>query len=368
MSRRSRLTFTLLASVLLHAVVFGLLLRVQPAAPVLRAASPGAVEVELVHPPAEPIAPPVPEPAVQPPARMSAQPSRRAQRQMPPPPHAQPREEVAVPESAPPASAAAQAPEEPARPRSDSLRAEDVPRAAPPLTLLPRNFPGGVPVEEPPSRGRTIRNLPGEAPDPRAVAEYQAEEAKARVEGWVSDTLAEARASRGATTPYFRHLQVTIAQELVDPPPLNMEQFGEKMKRQQVEAVQRFGKTGSPVVAPEKREHRLEQRNRLQAAVEAGRATNMYMVDVTAPVLALAAVVEVWQEPDGKLRELKVIESSGDPTFDAWAVSRLSKALARTGEAPDAGVGIRDEGIRSRWRFEEYLGNPRVRIHLIGVY
>jgi hypothetical protein len=31
-------------------------------------------------------------------------------------------------------------------------------------------------------------------------------------------------------------------------------------------------------------------------------------------------------------------------------------------------VGIHDEGIRTRWRLEEYLGNPRVQIHLIGVY
>ncbi len=245
---------------------------------------------------------------------------------------------------------------------------EDAPRALPPLTLLPRNLPGGVPVEEPPSRGRTIRNLPGEAPDPEALAAYQAEEAKAKVEGWAADTLAVARATRGAVSPYFRQLQGTLAAQLVDPPPLDTKQLGQRMVQEQVDAIQRFGKTGSPVAAPEKREHRLEQRNRLQAAAEAGRATNMYMVDVTSPVLALAAVVEVWQEPDGKLRELKLLESSGDPAFDVWALSRLRNALAGTLSPPDAGVGIHDEGIRSRWRLEEYLGNPRVQIHLIGVY
>lgn len=223
-------------------------------------------------------------------------------------------------------------------------------------------------AEEPPSRGHTVRNRPEELPDPQAVAEYQAEEAKARIEGWAADTLAAARADRGATTPYFRQLQLSFSQQLVDPPPPNAEVIGARMAREQVEAVQRFGKTGSPVVAPEKRDHLLEQRNRLQAAVEAGRAANMYMVDVTAPILALAAVVEVWQEPDGKLRDLKVLKSSGDPTFDAWALSRLRNALASTSAPPDAGVGIHDDGIRSRWRLEEYLGNPRVQIHLIGVY
>jgi TonB family protein len=225
-----------------------------------------------------------------------------------------------------------------------------------------------VPVVEEPPRGRTLRNNPEEAPDPRAVAEYQAEEAKARVEGWAADTLAAARADRGATPPYFRHLQLSFAEQLVDPPPPDAEVVGSRMVREQIEAIQRFGKTGSPVVAPEKRDPRLEQRNRLQAAAEAGRATNMYMADVTAPILALAAVVEVWQEPDGKLRDLKVLKSSGDPTFDAWALSRLRKAFAQTSAPPDAGVGIHDEGIRTRWRLEEYLGNPRVQIHLIGIY
>jgi hypothetical protein len=223
-------------------------------------------------------------------------------------------------------------------------------------------------VEEPPSRGRTITNLPGEAPDPQAVAEYQAEEARARVEGWIADTLATARVDRGATTPYFRQLQLSFSEQLVDPPPPDAAVVGSRMVREQVEAIQRFGKKGSPVAAPEKRDHHLEQRNRLQAAAEAGRAANMYMMDVTAPILALAAVVEVWQEPNGKLRDLKVLTSSGDPTFDSWAVSRLRNAFAKTSTPPDAGVGIHDDGIRSRWRLEEYLGNPRVQIHLIGVY
>jgi len=78
-------------------------------------------------------------------------------------------------------------------------------------------------------------------------------------------------------------------------------------------------------------------------------------------------VVEVWREPDGKLRDLKVLTSSGDPTFDAWALSRLRKAFAQTHSPPDAGVGTHDEGIRTRWRLEEYLGNPRVQSHLIGI-
>lgn len=369
MSRYSRLTLTIVASVLLHAGVFVMLWLAGPA-PAPRAVSSEAVELELVYLPPEPIKQPVPAPEVQPPARTNSQPARKVQRPAQPAPLAQRREEEAATEPRPagPSESIAQRTEKPAGPEKAVPRREDAPRAPPPVSLLPRNLPGGVPVEEPPSRGRTIRNQPGEEPDPEALAAYQAEEAKARVEGWAEDTLAEARAQRGAVSPYLWQLKGAFAEQLVEPPSPDMQVVGKRMVREQIDTIQRFGKTGSPEVAPEKREHRLEQRNRIQAAAEAGRATNMYMVDVTSPVLALAAVVEVWQEPDGKLRDLKVLESSGDPTFDNWALSRLRHALAKTLSPPDAGVGIHDDGIRSRWRLEEYLGNPRVQIHLISVY
>jgi hypothetical protein len=367
-SRYSRLTLTILASVLLHAGVFFVLWWVGPG-PATRLAAPDAVEMELVYLPPQPVAQPAPTPEVRPPARTNSPPARKVQRPAQLPSVVQEKEEKGKPELARPTEQMAQRQEEPVRPEKDVPLREDVPRASPPLTLVPRNLPGGVPVPaEEPSRGRTIRNLPGEAPDPEAMAAYQAEEAKALVDGWAADTLAAARADRGAVPPYFRQLQGAFREQLVDPPPPNAKVVGSRIAREQVDAVQRFGKTGSPVIAPEKREHRLEQRNRLQAAVEAGRATNMYMVDVTSPVLALAAVVEVWQEPDGRLRDLKVLESSGDPTFDNWALSRLRHALAKTFSPPDAGVGIHEDGIRTRWRLEEYLGNPRVQIHLIGVY
>jgi TonB family protein len=367
-SRRSRLLLTLLASVLLHGVALVALSQVWSTDPALRKTPPSTLEMEIVYQPARPIPPPAPEPQVQPTARESAQPPRKVQRQPQPAPMAQTREEPAAPASDSSPEPVAQTREEAAAPGGAIPKAEDAPRAPQRLTLLPKNLPGGMPVEEPPSRGRTVRNLPGEVPDPQAVAEYQAEEAKARVQGWALDTLAAARADRGATTPYFRQLQVAFSDQLVDPPRPDAEVVGSRMAREQVDAIQHYGKSGSAMAESEKRDFRIKQRNRLQAAAEAGRASNMFMVDVTAPVLALAAVVEVWQEPDGKLRNLKVLESSGDPTFDAWALSRLRNAFAKAGSPPDAGVGIHDDGIRSRWRLEEYLGNPRVQIHLIGVY
>jgi hypothetical protein len=215
-----------------------------------------------------------------------------------------------------------------------------------------------------------VRNEPGSAPDPREVAARQAEEARQKVDGWARDSLAEARAVSGAPHPYFAQMQDAFSKTLVNPPKPDLRVLSARMKREQVAAIQRFGKTGSPSAPSGPRDHRLEQRDRFRAAVEAGRAANMYMVDVTEPILALAAVLEVRQERDGTLVDISVVEGSGDPTFDSWAMSQLRDAIARM-DAPDdssAGVGIRDDGIRSRWRLKEYLGNPSVQIHLIGVY
>ncbi|GHG98359.1 hypothetical protein [Comamonas sp. JC664] len=241
------------------------------------------------------------------------------------------------------------------------------PTSKPKLNLEPKGLLGGGPLRAgPPSTGRTLH--PGEGPDAKALLAQEAEVVGKRVNDWAQGAAASARASTGATHPYFARLREGFAQNLVNPPPPDLKVLSSRLKREQVEAIARFGKTGSPVVSGP-RDHRLEQRNRLQAAVEAGRAANMYMVDLTEPVLALAAIVEVWQARDGKLLDLKVLEGSGDPRFDRWAVSQLRDALA-SAEAPEAsgGLGIRDDGMRSRWRLEEYLGNPRVQIRLIGVY
>ncbi|WP_199732680.1 ferrichrome ABC transporter substrate-binding protein [Corallococcus praedator] len=384
MSRRSQLFLLLVVSLLLHAALFAVLSRIPPPA-ARRPAVAKPIEWEVVPPEERP----VPPPPAQRPAPRDETPPRSAERPRPPPPATsekaptQRAERPSKPEEAPAQraerpSTPRQAPEqreewpslpsEPDAPASSPPLAQDVPRASPPPDLVPPGLLGGGLLKGPPSTGRTLRNN-GEAPDPKALAERQAEEARQRVDGWAQDAAATARASGGLVHPYFAKLQKGFAKQLVDPPPLDMKLLASRAKREQVDAIQRFGKTGSPVVS-EPRDLRLETRNRMQAAVEAGRAANMYMVDVTAPVLALAAIVEVRQARDGKLLDLKVLEGSGDPKFDVWAVSQLKEALA-VADPPQQGAqgaGLHDDGMASRWRLEEYLGNPRVQIHLIGVY
>ena len=345
----------LLVSGLLHAALFAWLSQSPPASS-RRRPLPEAIELEIVTRDARPT-PAVPEPRVAP---APAKPSRRAERPRP----ASPTAPVAPP-------VPGTQPEAPALSAEAPPPARDVPLATAPTTpeldLAPRGLLGGGLLRGPPSTGRTLRNVPGEAVDPKALAARQAEEARQRVDGWARDAVATARASGGAVHPYFVKLRKGFEAELVDPPPPDAKVVASRLKREQAEAQARFGRTGSPTV-PGPRDVRLESRNRMQAAVEAGRAANMYMVDVTAPVLALAAIVEVRQARDGKLLDLKVLEGSGDPKFDTWAVSQLREALAQADAPASEGAGIHADGMSSRWRLEEFLGNPRVRIQLIAVY
>ncbi|WP_167510790.1 MULTISPECIES: ferrichrome ABC transporter substrate-binding protein [Corallococcus] len=348
MSRRKQLWLLLGVSGLLHVALLVALSR-SPSARVPPPA-PRAVELEIVTRDARPT-PPAPEEAPRPPRKPSTSTRRK---------DAPKRDE---------APASAEAPGKPApEPLAEApTKSESPPARDVPLQLEPPGLLGGGPLTgEPPSTGRTLRNVPGSEPDPKALAAREAEEARQKVDGWTKDATASARAS-GATPPYFAKLRQGFAERLVDPPPPNKDVVLGRLKREQLEAIERFGRTGTPF-APQARDVRGETSDRLRAAVEAGRAADVYMMDVTAPVLALVAIVEVRQARDGSLIDLQVLEGSGDPKFDRWAVSQLREALASAEAPTGGGVGIREDGMRTRWRLEEYLGNPRVRVHLISIY
>ncbi|QAT88013.1 hypothetical protein EJ065_6484 [Corallococcus coralloides] len=357
MSRRSQLLLLLVVSGLLHAALLFALWR-SPSADVRRHVPSQAVELEIVTRDARPTppVPPVPEREPRPP-RSPARPAERAREKDEALTERERKKDEAP---ATPGSAApeplAEAPSERASPP-----VRDVP-----LQLEPPGLLGGGLLKGPPSTGRTLRNVPGSEPDPKALAAREAEEARQKVDGWAHDATASARAT-GATPPYFAKLRQGFSEKLVNPPPPDTDVLARRLKREQLEAIERFGKTGTPF-APQARDVRRETSDRLRAAVEAGRAANVYMMDVTAPILALVAIVEVRQARDGSLIDLQVLEGSGDPKFDKWAVSHLRDALASAEPPTDGGVGIREDGMRTRWRLEEYLGNPRVRVHLISIY
>ncbi|NOK34870.1 ferrichrome ABC transporter substrate-binding protein [Corallococcus exercitus] len=380
MSRRSQLLLLLGVSVLLHVALLVALSR-SPSGRVRHPEPPRIIEMEVVTRDARP-APSEPEAEPRPPRSPEREPSTSARK----------KDEAPARKAERDASTSAQAKDEALAEREPSTRAKDeAPAEAPaptgsaapaplaeapertsppvrdvPLQLEPPGLLGGGLLKGPPSTGRTLRNVPGSEPDPKALAAREAEEARQRVDGWAKDATASARAS-GATPPYFAKLRQGFAERLVNPPPPDKQVVLGRLKREQLEAIERFGKTGTPF-APKERDVRRETSDRLRAAVEAGRAADMYMVDVTAPILALVAIVEVRQARDGSLLDLQVLEGSGDPKFDTWAVAHLRDALA-SADAPKAdGVGIREDGMRTRWRLEEYLGNPRVRIHLISIY
>lgn len=357
MSRRSQLFLLLGVSVLLHVALLVALSR-SPSAHVQHREPPRAIEMEIVTrdarpaPPAPAEAPPAPRPPARQPEPREAAKSPRKKDEAP--------EHLATRE---------QEKDEAPAPAAETPKLQDAPiaSAAPSLKLDPPGLLGGGLLKgELPSTGRTIRNVPGSEPDPKELLARQGEEARQRVDGWAKDAAASSRAE-GATTPYFAKLRQGFAGRLVNPPPPDTGVLARRLKREQLEAIERFGKTGTPF-APQARDVRRETSDRMRAAVEAGRAADVYMMDVTTPVLALVAIVEVRQARDGSLIDLQVLEGSGDPKFDDWAVAHLRDALASAEAPPEGSVGIREDGMRTRWRLEEYLGNPRVRVHLISIY
>ncbi|WP_223637884.1 ferrichrome ABC transporter substrate-binding protein [Corallococcus sp. EGB] len=355
MSRRSQLLLLLGVSGLLHVALLVALSR-SPSDRVRHREPPQAIEMEIVTrdarpaPPASKEEPPAPRPPVHRPEPHDRATSARKKDEAPAPVAAREQEKDEAP-----------------GPVADAPKVQDAPVAsAPSLKLDPPGLLGGGLLKGPPSTGRTIRNVPGSEPDPKELLARQGEEARQRVDGWARDATASARAT-GATPPYFAKLRQGFANRLVNPPSPNTDVLVRRLKREQLEAIERFGKTGTPF-APQARDVRRETSDRMRAAVEAGRAADVYMMDVTAPVLALVAIVEVRQARDGSLIDLQVLEGSGDPKFDDWAVAHLRDALASAEAPPDGGMGIREDGMRTRWRLEEYLGNPRVRVHLISIY
>ncbi|RKH91397.1 ferrichrome ABC transporter substrate-binding protein [Corallococcus sp. AB045] len=374
-SRRSQLLLLLGVSGLLHAALLFALWR-SPSARVHHGEPSRVVEMEIVTRDARPVppVPPVPEDEPRPP-RSPARPAEREPstraRKDGAPAHLAEREPSTRAGEKDEAPASAEAPATPGDAAPEPLAEAPSERTSPPvrdvpLQLEPPGLLGGGLLKGPPSTGRTIRNVPGSEPDPKALAAREAEEARQKVDGWAKDATASSRAT-GATPPYFAKLRQGFSERLVNPPPPNTDVLVRRLKREQLESIERFGKTGTPF-APQARDVRGETSDRLRAAVEAGRAANVYMTDVTAPVLALVAIVEVRQARDGSLIDLQVLEGSGDPKFDTWAVSHLRDALASAEPPTDGGVGIREDGMRTRWRLEEYLGNPRVRVHLISIY
>jgi hypothetical protein len=64
------------------------------------------------------------------------------------------------------------------------------------------------------------------------------------------------------------------------------------------------------------------------------------------------AVVDIRQTAQGKLVDLSLVKSSGNPLFDKFVLKSAPTAIESLPEAPANRPGIHPDGIRSTWAFE----------------
>ncbi len=326
-------------SLALHAAFLLVAVQLKPPPPPPLAREPLWLDLlETPAPATEPLAAPAPE--APPPAPRAAQPNVHPK---------------AAPKVEPPAPA----------PLQVATAAPLAPPPAQPLSLLPdpQRLELRLPEAEP-SHGHLIHNDPSELPDPQAVAAYQAEQARARVDGFARDELSVVRVESGAVDGYFNALHHRLQQGASHPP-----LFGDADKLAQLPktwvnswapAAQRYGAGQLPYSTQ-------GQPNPVPSAVQEAADRGSPQAREFAQLLTVGAglrdlgdgkmgsnmeaVVELRQAATGALLEALLLRSSGSQPFDAWVLDVAVKAVPLTLAPPDAGLGIHPDGMRSVWAF-----------------
>ena len=346
--RRSRLLQALILSLALH-LGLGLLLYLAPSKrdPSLLNARREPIQFEVVErtPPArvEPL-PPAP-PAVEPP---------RPPRGTPRPPRAAP------PPAPPPPSTTAATP-----PATTEPEVPDVPRQ---VRLFPG--PGGLAVG--PSTGATPGAptghtwRPGDGPSQEQRLAQEGERVQGRVQGFLDDGMASLRVQNGLVDTYFGEMDKALEKGLTGAPLFAYEgvfkHFFEATPgriqglRELVKSAGNYGATGSPdAVSEPSGTDRLEDVARSGTAGARARsrpsAVDMFETYNKANG-ALHATLELEQSRTGQVLGVKLIDSSGNPLFDAYVIERVPQSLEALGPATEH-FALRSKGnVRSVWSID----------------
>ncbi|MGC4118085.1 MAG: TonB C-terminal domain-containing protein [Myxococcales bacterium] len=228
--------------------------------------------------------------------------------------------------------------------------------------------------------GETWRNEPGGFPDPKAQREAGAAEGKRNIDGWLRDGMATSRARNGVD-PYFSGLGKELEkQAAIDSSKLLSGDAAKDLLAAYQDGASRYTKTGNPYAAgaipgpapqidgdtplamnaqkfqgsgmvkgqslfgggvgPDALRQKLEMGRSLRDFAE-GKFGN-----------GLLAIVEIRQGSDGKLLQLTLTQPSGNAAFDAHVMRTAPVAVAGLGPPPEKGIGIHPEGLRTTWSFE----------------
>ncbi|WP_257449844.1 TonB C-terminal domain-containing protein [Archangium lipolyticum] len=368
--RRSRLAQALILSLALH-LGLGILLFLAPPseqAPSTESRQPLQVEivVRTPPPPEEPPRSTSPAPEAAPPPRPPRATTRPQRTPAPSPPSAAPPPPSGATAAAPPPASAG--------PEAPSGAVPDAPRA---VRLFPG--PGGLPVA--PSTGdtqggstgggRTLR--PGDGPSREQLLAEEGARVQGRVQGFLDDGMARLRVENGLVDSFFGDMDNALEKGLSGAPLFAYEgvfkhffkatpERGQGL-RELLKSVERYGATGSPdAVGEPSGTDRLEDvaRSGTAGARARSRPSTFDMLETYNKAAgALSAKIELEQTPTGQMLSVKLVESSGNPLFDAYVLEKVPTSLAALPPASEHFAARAKGNVRSVWAIEGHVSFSR---------
>ena len=327
------------------------------------------IELQIVElPPPEPPPAPKAEAAAEEPATVAKAAPKSAPKTAPAPVRKQRVAEAAPQPKAAPHQATETRPTAEARPlsRAPEQQADSSAEAplagntapVPKLNLMPSdNVLGGIPVPAAPgSSGHTIRN-DGSAPTGPSKEEL-AEEARQKINGMARSLIATRRVQAGAVDYYFHDLRNSLEKHVSFELPLAVD-----VKKGVLSAIEsyketlaQYGKTGSPNAVVGQSD--LDTVNENSPNGTAGARTGV--MDQTARMKKLlqdaygadpVVIVEIRQTHEGKYLDSRILETSGNRTFEEQVMAMVPTGVGAAPIVPDRLQAQHPVEIRTVWEF-----------------
>ena len=224
------------------------------------------------------------------------------------------------------------------------------------------------------SRGTTVRNGPGEAPDQRSLNEYTGEVLTRRLNDDLSQEVGLAALGVGNVPTHFKRYESAMRQMLpkskIDRTPMTDGDLARDVagiifnNGPSAEASRKVADSplGRSVARQSVMTPNVEDQRFRESATQMLAQTENIKERISRE--RLRTVLEVTTDAYGTLADVSIVEKSGDPRFDE-SVLHFSRKVART--IPDADDKLLGTSMwRTRWQFT--WEPPDVRVRLLNAW
>ncbi|MDP1826869.1 MAG: energy transducer TonB [Archangium sp.] len=225
-----------------------------------------------------------------------------------------------------------------------------------------------------PTRGTTVRNGPGEAPDQRSLNEYTGEVLTRKLNADLQQEVGLAAVGVGNVPTHFKRYENAMRKLLprskIDRTPMTDGDLARDVagilfnNGPSAEASRKVADSplGRSVAAQSVMVPNVEDQRFRESATQMLAQTENLKERITRE--RLRTVLEVTTDASGALADVSIIERSGDPRFDE-SVVHFSRKVART--IPDTDDKLLGTSMwRTRWQFT--WEPPEVRVRLLNAW